>query len=148
MARPKDSFFDTYIKNQTITNHKDCSAIIHEYGLELSEQLKKGYKYKELLGTVCIVKKDVASKKPTILSGQTKRLRDATGDTTVKVYRTNTEYYSIHWTLAVLYKILLVKFTKYNERSIDKYKDELELNVQSVTPHKNGVKNINFVFKK
>lgn len=146
--RPPDSVFDIFNKTQTFTTPANSANIIKAYGKELSEHLKKGYKYRELIGTICIVKKEVASKKPTVLSGKTKRLRESTGDPTAIVYRTNTHYYSIHWTLAILYKILLVKFTKYNERSIDIYKEELELHVDAVKPHRGGFKNINFVYLK
>jgi hypothetical protein len=125
-------YFLTYLKQQKTTNHKNSSAILEEYGLHLAEAIKKGYKYEYLLGGIFIAKKDVLSKKPQILSGETKRLRERTGDNTLKVYRTNDTYWSIFWTLASVYRKLEVRFSDAHNRSLKNYNDYLELTAPAI----------------
>lgn len=121
-----------YSKNQNITTSSIANSIIKEYGKELANLIKKGYKFKLLLGAIYIVKKKVLSKKPQILSGATSRLRKATGDNTLVVYRTNEYYYSAYWTMNIVYRILDFKLAKDVFRDLKNHEDDLELNAPLV----------------
>lgn len=142
------AFFLEYLKSQKITTHKNASAIIEEYGKELGESIKKGYRYTSLLGSIFIVKKQVLSKTPKVLSGATKRLRDATGDNTLKVYRTNDYYYSIYWTMQIVYRTVGIRLTKFQNRSLKDYEDYLDLDSPSVELERSKTRTSQYQLKK
>ena len=142
------AYFLDYLKSQRVTTHKRSSAILEMYGMELATSIKKGYKYDYLMGSIFVGRKDVLSTKPVLLKGKTKRLREETGDMTLKVYRTNDYYYSIFWTLGVVYRKLELRFAWIHNRTMKNYEEYLELSAPALELERNRIRTSQYQLKK
>jgi hypothetical protein len=90
-----NSEFRTYYLRQPILEDKNlANRVLRDYYEQVTKEILLGKIYK-LVGEIKMVRRIVGANK--ILSCKTARLREATGDPTAVVHRTNEDYHCIYW---------------------------------------------------